>query len=506
MKGLFCQYREMVAKFLILVLAFTFLLASCNYKDTSELMDLEDFNTASIERGYDLYIYNSNINYCEEFKNMCADYESETGIKVKSSSPDVDQDYIEILKAEINSKNKPSIFSLRSGRDLKKLEQFCLDFSTKIDDKLELFVKDIPESLQLTLNKKSSFGVPVGIGGYGYIVDCQMIKDLVGEELSEKFLDDVKIASYREFELFLKALWAYIKNEKPGVVTFSGNKYPLLSKKTGKVNNLKEIFSIAAPLKEKYGEGRVNQAVNAVFASQMEAIQATERQIKALKAPIIKYAKLLELMSIYGFSVGDNADYIAEFANGNSFFLEGGSWVYEKIEKLNPDLAKGLHFVPIKMPLEQKDIKVNGLSAEKFRNSISVFALNYYAINSQVGQQEQKLAQDFLLWLNASKTGRDYLINKFKLIPYGVNKENEVSSAEEPIEFINSLGRSILSYTISGNILAAASYGAPRTWVESTMDWLKIQEFFIKKLTWNEQNYENFADEGIAKWKKLKNE
>ena len=47
---------------------------------------------------------------------------------------------------------------------------------------------------------------------------------------------------------------------------------------------------------------------------------------------------------------------IQNFADSKAVFLQQGNWAYGNIEKVNPDLAKRLTFLPVKMPIDQTDI------------------------------------------------------------------------------------------------------------------------------------------------------
>ena len=43
--------------------------------------------------------------------------------------------------------------------------------------------------------------------------------------------------------------------------------------------------------------------------------------------------------------------------------------------------------------------------------SIPEFVSQYYIINAKATDEEKKEAEDFLLWLNTSETGQDYIVN-----------------------------------------------------------------------------------------------
>ena len=168
---------------------------------------------AEADKGYDLYIYNSKGENAAQFAEMAKAYEAETGVRVRTFSIGSGQDHMETLRAEMNSRNKPSIFSIQGVKELIEWYQggFVVDFNSITDASFKALANNISPSLRLTNDGKTSFGVPYNVEGYGYIVDRQMIADLFGGASVDAFIADAKAATYAEWEALVKALDAYIK-------------------------------------------------------------------------------------------------------------------------------------------------------------------------------------------------------------------------------------------------------------------------------------------------------
>lgn len=462
---------------------------------------------------YDLYIYNSKGENAEKFEQMAAAYTDETGVKLKTFSIGSGQDHMETLRSEMNSNNKPTIFTIQGVKELAEWEQggYVLDLNNATEESFKSLVSEIPESLRLTSDKSNSFGVPYGLEGYGYVVDRQMVSDLFGSGSVDSFLKDIKLASYSEFESMVKTIDKYIKSPTAGKVTLNGKTYQLESSKKGLAKNLTGVFAVAGSESWTYGDHMVNVALDAVFDSPLAASKATDSQLDSLRNPLIKYAQALDLKTSY--VAGANGalkrgsefinsttngydQAVKNFADGKAMFIKQGNWVYSNISNMNSDIVNRLTIVPIKMPFVDSDIKVSGLTANKMNRSIPVFVPMYYAINSKSSEKEQKLAQQFLVWLNTSETGKKYVIEEFGFIPYNIEDTSKIT---------NSVNKSILEYKAAGDMIPAAYNGSPASWSSSTFG-LKIMEEYLVKPTWTKGDYEAIADYAIKSWKEMKNQ
>ena len=136
---------------------------------------------------------------------------------------------------------------------------------------------------------------------------------------------------------------------------------------------------------------------------------------------------------------------VANFANGKTLFIKQGNWCYTNIKNANSEIVDTLTILPIKMPFEQGDIAVDGLTVEHMNSSIPVFCGNYYVLNKQVSQHELEEAQKFLVWLNTSEEGQHYVTEEMAFIPYNADPATTVLG--------NSLSDCIIGYMSEGNTL-----------------------------------------------------
>lgn len=470
-------------------------LAGCgNSKDTKK-------------KDYDFYIFNGKSENAEAFKEVVKTYEEEKGVKIKLFSIG-DTTVNETLRSEMNSSEKPSIFSIGTGAAQEWKEGgFVKDLSKDaLVPELKELANSVPEEMRLMVEEGDNFGIPYNIEGYGLIANKQMLCDLFGLEDAEAFIKDYKKADYSEFQAFVKALDAYIKEDTKGTVTLSGSTYTLAEQKTDNTKELNGVFSIAGAEKWTYGDHYSNYALNTVFANLTEARNATGKQLDALEEPLRKSLEELDFVSQYAagpegalnrgpdFVNSTKAGYdqaVQTFTEKKAVFIKQGNWVYANVAKLDAAYAEGLTMLPVKVNFEDSDIQVKDRSVEKFNQSIPEFVPNYYAVNKKVGEEEQKKAEEFLVWLNTSEAGQKFITEKFAFVPFN-------ASADTVLD--NPLSTDLISYMKSGNVLSNPFNGVPNSWGQEVYGKYIMENLFTKE-AWTEDDYKNGAKESVAQWK-----
>ncbi|WP_066455868.1 extracellular solute-binding protein [Anaerotruncus rubiinfantis] len=461
----------------------------------------------------ELYIYSSKGETATQFEAMCKAYEQETGVKVRSFSIGSGQDHMETLRAEMQGKaaDQPAIFTIQGYKELIEWRDSgaAYNFEKAPAGAFKDMVDAIPENMRLTTDGADSYGVPYNVEGYGYILDHRMLADLMDADETAVF-NDLVASSYDEFAAFVQAVDAYIKAPSAASVTLNGNSYAFKAEKSNLANNLTGVFAVAASEKWTYGDHMVNVALNAVFPNVASAANATDEQLEQLRGPIRDFAKALDLKTTYlagsdgpaargqDFIVATNYGYdptLQRFVDGKALFMKNGNWVAPAIANLDADMAAHLTFVPVKLPITQEEIQVEGLTVEKFNSSIPVFVPMYYAINANKDMATIEAAEAFLVWLNTSETGKRYVTDEFDFIPYNADPSTT--------ELNNALGNSILAYMETGHTLAAPYHGAPASWGGDTVG-LELMENYLTKPAWTDEDYDAIADFAITKWRDMR--
>lgn len=461
------------------------------------------------KKDYDFYIFNVKSENAEALEKVCKAYEEKTGQQIKVFSIGT-TDGIDLLRADMNSNNKPAIYSV-NAETLPEWEEggFLKDLSKASTSQLKELAESIPEGMRLSSGNYTNYGIPYNIEGYGLIVDTKMIDALFGEQNTKQWLKDFKKATYEEFENMVMVINNYIKNEAAEEVTLNGKKYRLADNKNKLSGQLTGVFAVAGAEKWTYGDHMSNFALNAVFNSLSAAQNATDEQVESLRQPLIKSLQVVDLITSHTAGAkGEqkrNPDYINSttsgydqaiqiFAEHKAVFIKQGNWVYNNIKKINSEIVKTITLLPVKMPFTQENIHVSGMTVEKFNCSIPEFVPSYYAINKKATKEEQEKAEEFLYWLNTSKEGQNYIINDFAFVPF---------LADTSMQFENPLNNALIEYLREGNVLSNPFNGAPPTWGQEVYGKILMEQYLIKE-EWESDAYTKIADECIKKWKEFK--
>lgn len=464
---------------------------------------------AQKEKEMELYIFNSKGEISDSLQELVAEYEKESGVKVKLFNTQAGEDHMKALRSLMNEKVKPDIYTVQSVAELEEWESYdyVMDYSKSegITTEFKELTDNIPEELRLTTEEGTNYGVPYNIEGYGYMVDTQMIADIFGVGNKDKVLQDLRLCSYEEWENCIRVLGNMIDTGVGAPVTLNGNAYNV-GGKTGLAAKLTGVFAVAGSDTWTYGDHMLNVAVCSGVANVSQAQNASKEQIKNMKSAFVAYAKALDLKTTY--AAGDNGHMtrsvdminsstnsydaaIKKFAQSKAVFFKNGNWTASSIAEIDGAVAERLTFLPVKLPISDADIQVEGLKASDMNSTIPVFASMYYAINNRNDEEHKKAAQDFLVWLNTSKTGMKYITEVFQFIPYNADPETTTVS--------NALGNSIIQYVNMGGTLSNPYNGAPSNWGGNTVGTYVLQNYLAKPV-WDANDYNKIADYAVSQW------
>ena len=456
-------------------------------------------------KNYDLYIYNGKPQIADQLDELCDIYEQQTGVRIKTLT----LDQPDALRTEMNSSAPPAILTTYTDTMIEWQEgRFLLDFQQAQTEEFRQLAQSVPQDMRLSTDGTNNYGIPYSVEGYGLIVNTDMLEALFGVD-GIQVAKDLQLCSYDEFETFVKATDAYIQDATSQEIFLNGTAYQLQAEKQGLAQNLLGVFAVAGSETWTYGDHLVNAAICSVFNNVVEANLVSKEDVDRLQLPMERYAQLLDLMSSYAATkdgaIQRGGDFVSStingydqsiqnFAAGRVLLLQQGNWAYNDIINANAQLAESMVFVPLKFPYQQQDITADGKTVEQLNSSIPVFAPCYYSINTQVSKEEQKLAEEFLVWMNTSEVGRDFIENKFSFIPYDAPAESTTS---------NSLNNSILQYKAEGNVLSNPYTGAPPTWASKVVGNMMLEQYLCREGDWTQQDYQNIAQQAVKGWKNL---
>jgi raffinose/stachyose/melibiose transport system substrate-binding protein len=108
---------------------------------------------------------------------------------------------------------------------------------------------------------------------------------------------------------------------------------------------------------------------------------------------------------------------MAEFALGQCAMVQNGNWAWAQIAEVSGNVVEeeNIGFLPLYMDLEGEE-----------NQGLCVGTENYFCINNQASEVDQKATADFVYWLISSETGKDYMVNKLgNIAPFTTFTEEE---------------------------------------------------------------------------------
>ena len=109
--------------------------------------------------------------------------------------------------------------------------------------------------------------------------------------------------------------------------------------------------------------------------------------------------------------------------------VQNGNWAWGQIAGVdgNKVLPENVKYLPIYTGVEGEEAQGLCIGTE-----------NFFCINSQVSEEEQKATADFIYWLYSSETGKKYVTNELKFIaPFDTFAESERPTDPLAVEINN---------------------------------------------------------------------
>lgn len=113
-------------------------------------------------------------------------------------------------------------------------------------------------------------------------------------------------------------------------------------------------------------------------------------------------------------------DSMAEFALGQCAMIQNGDWAWNTIAATDGKAVKDedVCFIPISTGVEGEE-----------NMGLNVGASQYMCINSQVSEEDQKAAADFLAWLFSSETGKNLVSQELQFVtPFSTMADAEYTN------------------------------------------------------------------------------
>jgi len=357
-------------------------------------------------------IFQSKVEITDDLKKLAKQYEKEKGVKVEVWGTTGD-DYITQVKTKLSNRTSgPNIFSSGGGLEGEQLKSYMANMSNAA------FVKNIAKNKAFEIDKKV-LGLPYSVEGYGLIVNKALV-------------DPKSINDPDKFIAFLK------QSKADGKFTgfeLSQESYFLIG------HMLNTAFSL---------QKNQRQFVQDVNSGKVKLQNVDEfKQLAKIYEAIRAYTNN-PLQVNYDKQIGD-------FMTGKTASINQGMWINPLLSSYKNSTAE-LEMVPF--PFEGND-------------KIAVDVPQYWHVNANKSSAEVQASMDFLNWLTSSKTGQDYIVNKFQMIPAMTNIKVDTAK-------MDTLSRTVYDASQSGEDFPWASAYWPFGIVDT--DLVPVaQKFFTNK-------------------------
>lgn len=368
------------------------------------------------EKVDEIYFLNFKPEIAEVYDRIAADYEAETGVKVKVVTA-ASGTYEQTLKSEIAKSDPPTIFQINGPIGYQTWKEYCLDLK---DTKLYSFLSD--PSLAITDNG-GVYGIPYVVEGYGIIYNNAIIEKYFA--LPNRATDFKSMDEINNFEK-LKALVEDMQGHKDELGI--EGVFASTSLAPGEAWRW-ETHLANLPFYYEFRDNKnYDNPVLAGLAADEVAFKYSEN-----------YKKIFDLY--VNNSCTDRAmlgsktvnDSMAEFALGKVAMVQNGNWAWAQIKGVEGNTVKeeDIKFLPIYIGVEGEESQGLCIGTE-----------NYFAINSKVSEAKQKASIEFIEWLFSSEKGKSYVINELGFIaPFNTFDEDEKPQDPLAKEILSWMGK-----------------------------------------------------------------
>ena len=405
-------------------------------------------NTAADDKG-SVYYLSFKPEQDAIWQEVAKAYTAETGVEVKVVTA-ASGTYEQTLKSEIAKSDAPTLFQINGPIGLKNWKDYTADL-TNTD-----FAKALLDPSMAVSEDGKVYGVPYVVEGYGIIYN-QKIMDAYFA------LDGAKAKSMDEVTDFetLKAVAddMQAKKDQLGI----DGVFASTSLKPGEdwrwQTHLADL-----PVYFEYQDNKVDDMADLTFSHNEEFknifdLYLTDSTID----PKLASSKAV-------------TDSMAEFALGKAAMVQNGNWAYGQIAEVagNTVAAEDVKMLPIYTGREGED-----------KQGLNIGTENFFSINSQASEADQKASIDFVNWLISSEKGKKFMVEDLGFIPpFNTFTEAEQPTdplAKEVIRYMSDTEKETVPwvFTTFPSQTFKDDFGAALSqYAAGQMDWDKVVELF----------------------------
>ena len=397
----------------------------------------------------EIYYLNFKPEIAEVYDEIAAAYEAETGVKLNVVTA-ASGTYEQTLKSEIAKEDAPTLFQINGPKGYASWKDYTADLSDT-----EIYSHLTDKSLAVT-DGEGVYGIPYVVEGYGLIYNNAIMEKYFATA-DQKAASMDEINNFETFKAVIEDMTA--KKDELGIK----GAFASTSLKPGEdwrwQTHLANI-----PVYYEFKNNNIDLASDATKEIQFQYADNYKNIFDLYINNSTTDSKLLGTKQV--------ADSMAEFALGQCAFVQNGNWAWSQINEVDGNVVAedDIRFMPIYTGVEGEETQGLCTGTE-----------NFFAINSQASEEDQKLAADFIYWLYSSETGKKFVIEKLNFIaPFDTFTEEERPAdplAKEVIRWMEKEGTTSVAwnFTVFPSQTFKDNFGAALLqYAQGTMPWENV--------------------------------
>lgn len=326
--------------------------------------------------GGKVYYLNFKPEVDTQWQEIAAAYTAETGVEVKVVTA-ASGTYEEVLRSEIAGTDAPTLFQINGPVGYQNWKDYCLDLTNS-----ELYNALSDKGLAVTGADGGVYGVPYTVEAYGIIYNDAIMQAYFAT-------DGAKAASVDEINSFAKL--------KEVVEDMTAKKDDL---------GIQGVFASTSLLPGEDWRWQTHLANVPVY------YEYKDNNVSDMAEITFKYSD--NFKNIWDLYINNSTcapgllgskavtDSMAEFALGQCAMVQNGNWAWGQISDVEGNTVKeeDVKFMPI----------YTGIAGEE-NQGLCTGTENFWCVNSQASEADQKATLDFVNWMISSDAGKDYMVN-----------------------------------------------------------------------------------------------
>ncbi len=345
-------------------------------EETAQEAPAEEASDSASAEGGSVYYLNFKPEVDEQWQEIAAAYTEETGVEVKVVTA-ASSTYEEVLKSEVAGKDAPTLFQVNGPVGYNSWKDYCLDLSNS-----EIYNALSDKGLAITGADGGVYGIPYAVESYGIIYNDAIMQAYFATE-GAKAANMDEINTFDKLKEVVEDMTA--KKDELGIQGVFSSTSLLPGEDWRWQTHLANL-----PVYYEYKDNNVGDMAAIAFTYSDNYKNIFDLYINnSTVAPGLLGSKAV-------------ADSMAEFALGQSAMVQNGNWAWGQISEVEGNTVKeeDVKFMPI----------YTGVAGEE-NQGLCTGTENFWCVNSQVSEENQKATLDFVNWMISSETGKDYMVN-----------------------------------------------------------------------------------------------